>query len=106
MSQQQTAEVVYLWPGRNEHTDGSNEMTTKLSHKIGLILHINDTLGTSRREDIEQAISAEVGVESARFTERRPHLMVVEYDPDLISSMSVLARMHHQSVSAQLVGPV
>lgn len=81
-------------------------MTTELSHKVGLVLHIDDALGASRREDIEQAIKAEKGIDSAHFTERRPHLMVVEYDPDLISSANILARINYQSVHAELVGPV
>lgn len=106
MSKQQTAEVIYLRPASNEHIDGRDVMTTELSHKVGLVLHIDDTLGDSRRDDIEQAIGAENGVESAHFTERRPHLMVVEYDPDLTSSTSILARINHQSVRAELIGPV
>jgi len=81
-------------------------MTTELSHKIGLVVHVDDTLGTARREDIEVAIGAGKGVESARFTVRRPHLMVVEYDPKLTTSTDILSRLNHQSVHAELVGPV
>ncbi|VAW76920.1 hypothetical protein MNBD_GAMMA13-635 [hydrothermal vent metagenome] len=106
MSWQQTAKVIYLRLTSDEHIDGRDIMTTKLSHKIGLVLHIDETLEASQREDIEQVINAEKGIGSARFTERRPHLMVVEYDPELISSTRVLASIHHQSVCAQLVGPI
>jgi hypothetical protein len=106
MSQQQTAEVIYLKPEPDERIDGRNIMTTALSHRIGLVLHVDDTLGQARREDIERAVGAENGVESAHFTERRPHLMVIEYDPDLTSSTNILSKVNHQSVHAQLVGPV
>jgi len=106
MSQQQTAEVIYLNPEPDDRNNGRNAMTTQLSHRIGLVLHIDDTLGQTRREDIEQAVGAENGVASAHFTERRPHLMVIEYDPDLTSSTNILTRISHQSVNAELIGPV
>ena len=106
MNQQQTAEIIYLKPEPDARNDGRNVMTTELSHRIGLVLHIDDTLGQARREDIEQAVGAENGVEPAHFTERRPHLMLIEYDPDLTSSTNILSRLSHQSVHAQLIGPV
>jgi len=106
MSQQQTAEVIYLRTEPDKRNDGRNAMTTELSHKVGLVLHIDDTLGEARREDIEQAVGAENGVESVHFAERRPHLMVVEYDPDLTSSTNILTRLNRQSVHAALIGPV
>lgn len=79
---------------------------TELSHKIGLVLHIDDNVGEDRRTDIEQAITSEHGVSSAHFTDHRPHLMVVEYDPGETSSMSILQTIGHQSVHAELIGPV
>ncbi len=76
------------------------------NHKVGLVLHVDDTLGEPRRIDIEQAIEEEYGVSTANFAERRPHLMVVEYDPELTSSLKILERVNHQSVHAELIGPV
>ncbi len=76
------------------------------NHKVGLVLHVDDTLGEPRRLDIEQAIEEENGVSAANFAEQRPHLMVVEYDPELTSSLKILERVNHQSVHAELIGPV
>jgi len=76
------------------------------NHKVGLVLHVDDTLGESRRMDIEHAIEEEHGVSAAHFAERRPHLMVVEYNPELTSSIKILNRVNHQSVHAELIGPV
>lgn len=76
------------------------------NHKVGLVLHVDDTLGESRRLDIEQAIEDENGVSGAHFAERRPHLMVVEYDPGVTSSLKILERVNHQSVHAELIGPI
>lgn len=79
---------------------------TELSHRIGLVLHIDDNVGESRRTDIEQALESEHGVSSAHFTDHRPHLMVVEYDPDETSSTSILQNVNRQSVHAELIGPI
>lgn len=75
-------------------------------HAVGLVVHIDDTLGEQRRQDIELAMRQERGVVEAHFAERRPHLMVVEYDPDEISSTDILRDIHRQSVHAELIGPV
>ncbi len=75
-------------------------------HSVGLVVHVDDALGESRRMDIEHALEEETGVLGAHFAERRPHLMVVEYDPAVTSSMRILDRVNHQSVHAELIGPI
>ena len=81
-------------------------MTTEASHNIGLVLHVDDTLGETRRNDIEATLETELGVSSAHFTDHRPHLMVVEYDPDVTSSAYILEKVNGQSVHAELIGPI
>ena len=76
------------------------------THKVGLVLHVDDALGEPRRQDIEHAIEEEQGVSGAHFADRRPHLMVVEYDPEVTNSMKILERVNHQSVHAELIGPI
>lgn len=73
---------------------------------VELLLHINETLGTDHRNDIVTALEESPGVHEARFCENRVHLMLVAYDPDVTTSGSILDRVRHQSVHAQLVGPV
>lgn len=106
MEQDKTAEVVFLKPEYRQTYERSNDMTTQLSHKIGLVLHVDDTLGESRRTDIEDTLASETGVSSAHFTDHRPHLMVVEYDPDVTTSTHILDKVNHQSVHAELIGPI
>ncbi len=106
MNQDETADIVYLKPEYARHCERRDTMTTELSHKIGLVLHVDDALGEARRSDIETALESEQGICSARFTERRPHLILVEYDPDLMSSTNILDRVNRQSVHAELIGPV
>ena len=79
---------------------------TELSHKVGLVVHIDDHLGDERRGHIEQAIRSTSGVSTAHFTDNRPHLMVVEYDPAQVSSTDILHNVNNQSVHAELIGPI
>jgi hypothetical protein len=77
-----------------------------VNKKVGLVVHVDDSLGESRRLDIEHALEDEQGVSGAHFAERRPHLMVIEYDPGVTSSMRILERVNQQSVHAELIGPI
>jgi hypothetical protein len=106
MDLNKNAEVVFLKPEYCRTAERSNDMTTQLSHKIGLVLHVDDNLGEARRTDIEGTLESEMGVTSAHFTDHRPHLMVVEYDPEVTTSIQILDKIVHQSVHAELVGPI
>jgi len=106
MNPTNTAEIIYLKPEFALKEKRRVNMTTEYSHKIGLVLHIDDTLGETHRNDIEVALESEQGVSSAHFTERRPHLMVVEYDPELTSSVHILEKVTGHRVRAELIGPI
>ena len=92
--------------GSSANQPGRRDDMTELSHRIGLVLHVDESLAQEEQSQIEHALEAEQGITSAHFTERRPHLMLVEYDPDVISSMSVLRDITNQHVHAELIGPV
>lgn len=79
---------------------------SELSHKVDLVVHVDNMLGNQRRMDIESALESSQGVRWAHFTDGRPHLMVVEYDPDTTSSYEILQQVNRQSVHAELIGPI
>jgi hypothetical protein len=106
MNSSPTAEIIYLKPEYAGNAKRRDAMTTEASHRIGLVLHVDDSLEETRRSDIEIALETEQGVCSARFTDRRPHLMVVEYDPELTTSAHVLSKVNSQRVHAELIGPI
>ena len=81
-------------------------MTTEASHKVGIVLHVDENLDEPRRDTISYTLESEQSIGSAHFTHGRPHLMIVEYDPDLTSSVSVLDSVKHQHVHAELIGPI
>ena len=73
---------------------------------IEIVVHITDTLGEQRREDLVVALEGNGGITTAEFCPLRYHLMLVRYDRDLYSSQDVLDRVTSQNINARLIGPV
>ena len=71
-----------------------------------IVVHITETLGEQRREDLVAALEENRGITTAEFCPLRYHLMLVRYDRDMYSSQDVLARVESQNVDARLIGPV
>ncbi len=67
-------------------------------------LHIHESLDRGRRSDIEAALRALDGVVSVHNPDDRPHLTVVEYNPEKTSSQSLLESVRAGGVHAQLIG--
>ena len=75
-------------------------------HTVEIVVHITETLGEHRREDLVAALEDSGGITTAEFCPLRYHLMLVRYDRDSYSSRDVLNRVTSQNVSARLIGPV
>jgi hypothetical protein len=75
-------------------------------HTVEIVVHITESLGEHRREDLVKALEDKGGITTAEFCPLRYHLMLVRYDRDMYSSQDVLARVESQGVSARLIGPV
>ena len=73
---------------------------------IEIVVHITDTMGEQRREDLVAALEGNGGITAAEFCPLRYHLMLVRYDRDLYSSQDVLERVMSQNINARLIGPV
>jgi len=73
---------------------------------VEIVVHITETLGEQRREDMVSALQENTGITAAEFCPLRYHLMLVRYDRDMYSSKDVLARVESQGVKARLIGPV
>jgi len=67
-------------------------------------LHIHEALDKGRRNEIEAALRALDGVVSVHNPDDRPHLTVVEYNPEKVSSQSLLEKVRAGGVHAELVG--
>ena len=75
-------------------------------HTVEIVVHITETLGEKRREDLIAALEDNSGITAAEFCPLRYHLMLVSYDREMYSSHDVLERVTSKNVSAKLIGPV
>ena len=69
-----------------------------------VMIHIDETLPTGRRGEVETHLRAVDGVVSVHNPADKPHLMIIQYRPDLANSQSLLARVRGEGVHAELVG--
>jgi len=76
------------------------------AHNVEIIVHVDETLGESRRGDLVEALEGMEGIQSAEFCPLRYHLMLVNYDRETINSQDVLVGVVSQNIHAELIGPV
>jgi hypothetical protein len=69
-----------------------------------ITLHIDETLETERRAAIENAVRAIDGVISFHNPSDRPHLNVIEYNPEKTNSATILSAVTREGVHAELIG--
>ena len=67
-------------------------------------IHIDKNLSSEQRGTIEESLRALDGVVSIHNPDKTPHLTLVEYDPDVITSQKILGRATDQGAHAELVG--
>ena len=83
-----------------------HSIETQPEHTVEIVVHITETLGEQRREELVTALEENGGITTAEFCPLRYHLMLVRYDRDLYSSQDVLNRVNSQNINARLIGPV
>jgi hypothetical protein len=67
-------------------------------------VHIDQTLEPERRSEMENVLRAMDGVVSVHNPDDRPHLYLVEYNPEKTGSAAILSAVTAQGVVAELVG--
>ena len=82
------------------------DLNRNAAHNVEIIVHIDETLGDSRRGDLVEALEGTEGIKSAEFCPLRYHLMLVNYDRQMINSQDVLVGVVSQNIHAKLIGPV
>lgn len=73
---------------------------------VEIIVHVDETLGEQRRNVLVTALEDQNGIRSAEFCPLRYHLMLVQYNRELMTSQDVLGKVTSQNVHAKLIGPV
>lgn len=69
-----------------------------------VVVHIDQTLERDQRSKIEDELRAIDGVVSVHNPDDRPHLAVIEYNPDRTNSATILSTVTSQGVTAELIG--
>jgi len=76
------------------------------NQSVEIIVHVDEQLGESRRNEIISSLSSTDGIYKARFTPNRDHLMLVEYDRIKYKAKDVLNKVMNQRLHAVLIGPI
>lgn len=71
---------------------------------VDVTIHIDETIDHERRTQIADTVRAYKGVTSVCYHDEKPHLMIVEYDPDTVTSQDLLQIVLGQKVHAELIG--
>jgi len=73
-------------------------------HQVEVVVHIDESLNDEQRSGLVSNLQGRDGVEKARFTTGRDHLMVIDYDSNKLHSDNVLDYVQQENVNAELVG--
>ncbi len=71
---------------------------------VDVMLHIDENTTHDEREALRDRVLARDGVMAAAYHDNTPHLLVVEYDPDILNSQTILEAVERTGVHAELVG--
>lgn len=71
---------------------------------VDVTLHIDEAIGADKREALRDDILGRNGVMGAVMQPKTPHLLVVEYDPERITSTQLLETVTAKGLHAELVG--
>jgi hypothetical protein len=71
---------------------------------VDILVHVDESIDHEHREALTDKVRGVAGVVAARFDDAKPHLMIVEYDPDTAKSMDILDCVKADGVHAELVG--
>jgi len=71
---------------------------------VDITLHIDETLDHAQLQGIADKLRQQEGIVSVAFHDDKPHLMIVEYNPDKNKSADILKAVTAQGVHAELIG--
>lgn len=71
---------------------------------VDVTVHLDETIDHNRRTKIADIVRAHKGVMGVAHHDEKPHLMIVEYDPNSVTSQELLQVVLDQGVHAELIG--
>jgi hypothetical protein len=73
-------------------------------HHVEIVIHVDETLGDEKQTSMVDNLQKHAGIEKARFTAGREHLMVIDYDSNKLNTADILAYVKQEHVHAELIG--
>ncbi len=71
---------------------------------VDVMVHIDEAIDHERRTQVADTVRAHKGVTAVAHHDEKPHLMIIEYDPDTTTSQELLKIVLDQGVHAQIIG--
>ena len=69
-----------------------------------VLIHLDKNINGCEKENIIEQLRAVEGVIAPRFNNEKEHLLLVSYNSDTISSLTLLNEVKNKGYKAQLVG--
>ena len=66
--------------------------------------HIDEDTSHDERESFRGVLLSMNGVMAAAYHDERPHLMLIEYDPDAVNSIRFVEAASKHGLHAELIG--
>lgn len=76
-------------------------MDTKLAE---VTFHIDEETTHDERESLRDVLLGMGGVMAAAYHDEKPHLMLIEYDPDAVNSIEFVNAARDRGLHAELIG--
>ncbi len=70
---------------------------------LDVTLHIDEDTTHNERENLRDAFFNMKGVMTADYRDERPHLMIIGFDPENITTSDLMATVQKQGYHAELV---
>ena len=67
-------------------------------------LHIDENTSHDERENFRDVLLSMDGVMAAAYHDEKPHLIMIEYNPDVINSIEFVDAAKKQRLHAELIG--
>ncbi len=71
---------------------------------VDVTLHLDENISHEERENFRDILLNMNGIMAAACHDERPHLIIIEYDPDIINSSEFVKAAHDSDLHAELVG--
>jgi hypothetical protein len=71
---------------------------------VDVTMHIDENITHNDLEDLRDQLLMQPGVIAASFHDQKPHLIMIEYNPDVTSSSAFINVAKQRHIHAELIG--